>query len=236
MRPCSGTPPGRRRCPWWRSRGRPRPGTARWARPRAPWGPGRASQSGSESRMSSSILPLNCLATVPGCSWVDGVGRSDQRRRVRRRSRAVLTSVLAAVDAVAHDGGGADDRCGAGDGAADDAAAGGSCGSEGHVSLLLRRGLVGLERGDDGLDRDAAAGDQLATGPASGRRERRRPGVLPDEHAGDGAGLHGLGEVEHVLLGEELGDLGLDDPQLVDLVEVVDLEGLDGAVVVLARG
>jgi hypothetical protein len=36
-----------------------------------------------------------------------------------------------------------------------------------------------------------------------------------------------------VLFGEDLGDHGLERPQLVDAVEVVDLEGFDGAVGVL---
>ena len=97
-------------------------------------------------------------------------------------------------------------------------------------------GFVGLERRDDGLDRDAAVGDQLAAGPPRRGREGCGPAVLPHDHAGDATRLHGRGEVGDVVGGEDLGDLRLEGPQLVDRFEVVDLEGLDGAVVVLLRG
>src|SRR3954463_13632306 len=50
---------------------------------------------------------------------------------------------------------------------------------------------VGFDGGDDGLDRDAAVGDQLSARVASGRCEGRGPDVLVDQHAGDAAGLHG---------------------------------------------
>ena len=42
-------------------------------------------------------------------------------------------------------------------------------------------------------------------------------------------------EVHDIILGQDLRDLGLERPELVDLVEVVDLEGLDRAVVVLVQ-
>src|SRR3954466_10978638 len=51
-------------------------------------------------------------------------------------------------------------------------------------SLWLELG-VGFDGGQDGLDRDAAIGDQLPTRMAGGGRERRRPGVLVDQHACD---------------------------------------------------
>jgi hypothetical protein len=38
-----------------------------------------------------------------------------------------------------------------------------------------------------------------------------------------------------VFLGEELSELGLDGRQFVDLVEIVDLEGLDRAVRILVE-
>src|SRR4051812_5455026 len=62
---------------------------------------------------------------------------------------------------------------------------------------------VSFDGGEDGLDRDAAVGDQLATRVAGGRRERRRPRVLVDQHPRDAPGVHGRGEVVDVLLGEE---------------------------------
>src|SRR3982750_3709272 len=50
---------------------------------------------------------------------------------------------------------------------------------------------AGSDGGDDGLDRDAPVGDELTTGAPSGRRERRRPDVLVDEHPCDAARLPG---------------------------------------------
>ena len=82
-----------------------------------------------------------------------------------------------------------------------------------------------VERGEDGLDGDAAAGDQLAAGAADGGGERRRPGVLEDEQRGGGAGLQrGAGLVE-VVVGEQARGGALEDRELGDLVaEVGDLE------------
>src|SRR3954451_19956004 len=53
---------------------------------------------------------------------------------------------------------------------------------------------VGFDGGDDGLDRDAAVGDQLSARVAGGGRERCRPGVLVDQDAGDAARVHRGGE------------------------------------------
>src|SRR6185295_16728198 len=69
--------------------------------------------------------------------------------------------------------------------------------------------LVGLDRGDDGLDRDPSIRDQLAAGPPRSGREWRRPEVLPDEDAGGAAGVHGSGEVDDVLLRQQLRQLSL---------------------------
>src|SRR3954468_24987164 len=55
--------------------------------------------------------------------------------------------------------------------------------------------IVGLDGRDDGLDRDASVGEELPSGAARGRRERRPPHVLVDEHPGDTAGIHRGGEV-----------------------------------------
>src|SRR6478672_4575839 len=52
------------------------------------------------------------------------------------------------------------------------------------ISVSFRRvRLVGLDRGDDGLDRNPSSRDQLATGPPRCGCERGGPEVLPDEHA-----------------------------------------------------
>src|SRR3954447_11741710 len=69
-------------------------------------------------------------------------------------------------------------------------------------SLGLELG-VGFDGGDDGLDGDADVGDQLAARMAGGGRERRRPGVLVDQHAGDAPGIHRRREAVDVLLGEK---------------------------------
>src|SRR6478735_6591592 len=76
------------------------------------------------------------------------------------------------------------------------------------ISVSFVRGpLVGLERGGDGLDGNPSVGDQLTAGPPCGRRERRGPEVLPDEHAGRASRVHGGGEVRDVLRREELRQL-----------------------------
>src|SRR3954470_7656638 len=82
---------------------------------------------------------------------------------------------------------------------------------------------VGLDGGDDGLDRDAPVGDELPTGAASGRRERRRPDVLVDEHSCDAARLHGGRQVHDVLRGEQLGELRLQRLERSELLDVPQL-------------
>src|SRR4029079_1095505 len=83
-------------------------------------------------------------------------------------------------------------------------------GPSGISDSLWFEGRVGFDRGDDGLDRDPAVGDQLAASPAHGRSERGGPQVLVNEDAGDAAGVHRGGEVLHVILGQRLGELTLD--------------------------
>src|SRR4051794_40673950 len=56
-------------------------------------------------------------------------------------------------------------------------------GLRGMSVSFCRGGLVGLDGRDDGLDRDAAVGDELAPGSTCRRGERRGPEVLPDQHA-----------------------------------------------------
>src|SRR3954451_9699753 len=94
---------------------------------------------------------------------------------------------------------------------------------------------VGFDGGDDGLDRDAAVGDQLATRVAGGGGERCGPGVLVDQDARDAAGLHRGGEVVDVLLGQQLGELGLEDLQRAELVQIGQLHRIDVPVRVLGE-
>src|SRR6185436_9952974 len=53
-----------------------------------------------------------------------------------------------------------------------------------------RRRFIGLDRGDDRLNRNPSVRDQLTTRTAGRRCERRRPQVLPDQHAGSAPRLH----------------------------------------------
>ena len=71
-------------------------------------------------------------------------------------------------------------------------------------------GLGRVERGDDGLDGNAAAGDELAAGAAQRDGDRRRPAVLPHEHAGDGARLQRGGGLLEVVLTEQAGRRALE--------------------------
>src|SRR6478735_6264520 len=75
---------------------------------------------------------------------------------------------------------------------------------------FARRCIIGLDRGDDRLNGNPSVRDQLTAGTARRRCERCRPQVLPDEHAGRAAGVHGSGQVLDVVRGQELGQLGLD--------------------------
>lgn len=60
-------------------------------------------------------------------------------------------------------------------------------------------GLGGVQGGEHGLDRNAAAGHQLATTAPKRPRERRRPAVLKDQDPGRAAGLQrGAGLVQVV--------------------------------------
>src|SRR5437773_7665849 len=80
--------------------------------------------------------------------------------------------------------------------------------------------LIGLDGGDDRLNGNPSVGDQLATRTSRRRCERRRPQVLPDEHAGGAAGLHGSREVHDVVLGQQLCQLRLECCQLSELAAV----------------
>src|SRR3954451_21487817 len=70
------------------------------------------------------------------------------------------------------------------------------------VSFGGRADQIGLDRGDDGLDRDSSVGDELASRASRGCCERRGPQVLEDEHAGSAAGFHRGGEMGDVVGGQ----------------------------------
>src|SRR6476619_5733027 len=70
--------------------------------------------------------------------------------------------------------------------------------------------IIGLDGGDDRLNGNPSVRDQLTTRTADCRRKRRRPEVLPDEHARSTAGLHRGGKMVDVVRGQELRQLGLD--------------------------
>src|SRR3954466_12773874 len=100
------------------------------------------------------------------------------------------------------------------------------------ASYWFEIGVVCARR-DDGLDRDAAVGDELPARATGRRCERCRPGVLVHQDARDAAGVHGCGEVFDILLRQELGQLRLEDLQGAELVEVFELHDLDSAVLIL---
>src|SRR4051794_28802583 len=88
---------------------------------------------------------------------------------------------------------------------------------------------VGFDRGEDRLDRDASVCDELTAGATGRGREGGRPQVLPDQHPRGAARVHGRGQVRHVLLGEQLGQLGLELLEGAEVLDVGELHGLDGA-------
>src|SRR3954452_13460260 len=72
-----------------------------------------------------------------------------------------------------------------------------------------RECVIGLDGGDDRLNGNPSGGDQLAARAPRRRRKGRGPQVLPDQHSGGAVGLHRRGQVEDVVLGQQLGELGL---------------------------
>src|SRR2546428_3675633 len=63
-------------------------------------------------------------------------------------------------------------------------------GLRGMSGSLGRWCLIGLDGGDDCLNRDPSVGDQLATRPPRGRCEWGSPQVLPDKYSGGASRLH----------------------------------------------
>src|SRR6476660_1628633 len=88
------------------------------------------------------------------------------------------------------------------------------------VSLFLIGGLVerhvGLQRGDQRLDRNPAVGHQLAAGPADRGGERCGPEVLVHQQRGARTGFERVGDARDVLLAEQVGELTF---QFTDLAQ-----------------
>src|SRR5215211_8024654 len=69
----------------------------------------------------------------------------------------------------------------------------------GAVLLSSAGRLDRVERGEDGLDLEPAAGDELTAGATERDRDGRRPAVLPHQQGSRGAGREGLGGLLHVV-------------------------------------
>src|SRR3954453_22885792 len=95
--------------------------------------------------------------------------------------------------------------------------------------------VVGFDRGDDRLDRDASVGDELSARAPCRGGERCRPQVLPDEDSGRASRLHGGREVCGVLPGQQLGQLGLDLLEWSEVRDVGELHRLPGVVLALGQ-
>src|SRR4051812_1332088 len=80
--------------------------------------------------------------------------------------------------------------------------------------------FIGLDGGDDRLNRDPSVGDQLTTRASRRRCESRGPQVLPDEHSGSASGRHGIGEILDVFLGQQVRQLRLERFELSKLADV----------------
>src|SRR3954451_13259866 len=99
------------------------------------------------------------------------------------------------------------------------------------VSLSFGR-VVGLDRGDDRLDRDPSVRGELTAGPPGGGGEGGGPQVLPDEDSGRAPRVHGGGEVHDVVGCQQLGEFRLENFELAELRNVRELDSLDGTVIV----
>src|SRR6476619_7626931 len=104
------------------------------------------------------------------------------------------------------------------------------------MSVSFGRGcLIGLDRGDDRLNGDASAGNQLATGTPRRRCEGRDPEVFPNEYSRRGPRVHRGGEMLDVVFCQELRQLSLHRLQRSKLVDVGKLPRVDRPVLVLGE-
>src|SRR4051795_7858056 len=103
-----------------------------------------------------------------------------------------------------------------------------------NISCSSRlEGVIGLERGDDRLDRDAPVGDQLAARAPGGGCEGRGPEVLVHEDPGDASRAHRHGELLDIVGGEQLRELAFDRHQVPEVAEISQLHGVHRARLVL---
>src|SRR4051812_37190009 len=102
------------------------------------------------------------------------------------------------------------------------------------VSLSFGR-VVGLDRGDDRLDRDPSVRDELTARPPGGGGEWRGPQVLPDQDSGRAARIHGRGEIHDVVGCQQLSELRLEGLEHSKLGDVRELDRFDRTVLVLAE-
>src|SRR3954447_15806003 len=95
--------------------------------------------------------------------------------------------------------------------------------------------FIGLDRGNDPLNRNPSVGDQLPARTSGCGCERCCPQVLPDQDSGRATRVHGSGEVLDVFGSQQLRQLALDCLERSELVEVCELRRLDGTVRVLGE-
>src|SRR5829696_10250548 len=93
-------------------------------------------------------------------------------------------------------------------------------------------GFGRLKGGEEGLDRDSPAGNELRAAPAEGSGERRRPHVLIHQDAGGAPGLDDRRCLADVVFSEQTRCRTLENGQVERpiTVEVADLERLNRAV------
>src|SRR4051794_14764593 len=95
---------------------------------------------------------------------------------------------------------------------------------------FARSRFIGLDRGDDRLNGNPSVRDQLTARSTRRRCKRRRPQVLPDQHAGSTSRLHGGGEVRDIVGGQELRQLRLYLLQRTEVFDLGELLRVDSAV------
>src|SRR5690349_6963162 len=144
-------------------------------------------------------VPPPAGADGGGCCWYRDSSCATQRLAWRRETRLLTAVAVPATTAVR-----ATPRS-----------------NPGIRDPFLGGGLGRFELGEDGLHRDAAAGDELPAGLAQRGGDRRRPAVLPHEHGGRRAGLERVGGLLEVVVAEQARRRAL------ELVELVGAELLE---------
>src|SRR5215212_11759533 len=97
-------------------------------------------------------------------------------------------------------------------------------------------GLARVERGEDGLDGDATARDELTARAAERRGDGRRPAVLPHEHGGDSPGLERAGGLFEIVLAQQARRRALEFGEaLARLRDLADVDRDHGPVALLGH-